>query len=78
VADQIRLWQRELQRLSAEPGVLYKNWERPELYSAAADFAQRIGASLLRDDARRELVATAAGHDQIRAEIRALKQQMGL
>jgi transcription initiation factor TFIIH subunit 4 len=78
VADQIRLWQRELQRLAAAPGVLYKAWESAELYAAAADFAQSIGATLLRDDAAQTLVAASHAHDQMRAEIRALKQKLGL
>ena len=78
VADQIRLWQREQQRVSTRPGVLYKTWESKELYLAVAKFAHSMGALLYRDDAKQELVASAAAHDAMRAEVRALKTKLGL
>ena len=76
VADQIRLWQRELQRLSADQGVLYKNFEGADLYRKIAGFAEKVGACLVRDDAKREFVAAAGMHEQIKSEIKTVKKQL--
>jgi hypothetical protein len=78
VSDQIRLWQQELQRLSIHRAVLYSNFESPVLYRKTADFADRIGAQLYRDDDTQQLVARGEAHEQMKAEIKRLKQQLGL
>ena len=74
VSDQIRLWQRELQRLTRAKGVMYSNFETPALYRKTLDFARSVGADLLHDDAERWLVGRTEAHDQLKAEIRRLKQ----
>jgi len=77
VADQIRLWQRELQRLDAQPGVLYKNFEGLDLYQRVAEFSEKLGACLLRDDSKREIVADALMHEQVRTQIKTVKKELG-
>lgn len=76
VADQIRLWQRELQRLTSLPGVLYKNFEGNDLYGQVVHFADKIGACMLKDDAKREFVGAAMMHEQMKAEIKAQKKRL--
>ena len=76
VADQIRLWQKEIQRIQSTSAVLYKNFETPQLYQQVAAFAEGIGSILHRNDARMEIIANAAFHDRIRAEIKSIKESM--
>lgn len=77
VADQIRLWQRELRRLGSAPGVLYRNFEGDELYRRVAGYAEELGAALARDDARRELVGAADAHPKLRDKIKQVKAELG-
>lgn len=77
VADQIRLWQRDLKRLGHHTGVLYKNFEGDELYRRVAAFAEQKGYVLARDNARREFVAKADGHPFIRDKIKEVKHVLG-
>lgn len=78
VSDQIRLWERETQRLLVQPAILYKNFERNDLYLRTRDYVDKIGASLLKDDSQRQLVAIPMHHDAIKAEIKKAKAQYGL
>jgi transcription initiation factor TFIIH subunit 4 len=77
VADQIRLWQREMRRLGSAPGVLYRNFEGEELYRRVAAYAEELGVALARDDARRELVGAADAHPKLRDKIKEVKTTLG-
>lgn len=77
VADQIRLWQRDLQRLSHRVGVYYKNFEGEELYRKVVAYVVELGALLARDDVKKEIVAAAEAHSKIRDRIKALKETLG-
>ncbi|KAG7670055.1 putative General transcription and DNA repair factor IIH subunit TFB2 [Nannochloris sp. 'desiccata'] len=77
VADQIRLWQRDLQRLSHRAAVHYKNFEGEELYRKVVAYVVELGALLARDDMKKELVAAAEAHPKIRDRIKALKETLG-
>lgn len=78
VADQIRLWQRDLQRLSDRPTVMYKNFENSSLFTQVAAFAESLGAVLVRNDKQGELVVAGEYHDKVRDKIKDVKRQLGL
>lgn len=78
VTEQITLWERELRRLGSRRATMYSNFESQELYERTAAFAQRLGVVLFRSDAQRWLVVQAEAHEHVRAEIRSLKQQLGV
>lgn len=77
VADQIRLWQRDLQRVSYKASVYYKNFEAEELYRRVVAYIEDLRALLSRDDVKKEVVATAEAHPKIRDKIKALKEVLG-
>lgn len=76
VADQIRLWQQEIQRMQVTSAVLYKNFETPELYKQVVAFAEGIGSVIVVQESQRELVAMSAFHERIRDQIKLLKKNM--
>lgn len=76
VADQIRLWQQEIQRLQVTPAVLYKNFETPALYKQVVAFAEGIGSVILVEESKQEFLAMSACHERIRNHIKLLKQNM--
>lgn len=77
VSDQIRLWHRELHRLTAEAAVLYKNFEGGDLYRSIVKFAEKMGGLLLKDDAKREIVMVASDHEDVKAQIKLKKKEFG-
>jgi len=76
VVDQIRLWQKDLQRMRTTTAVLYKNFETRELYEQVASYAASLAAILTRNDSKQEFVAISSFHDQIRSHIKHVKQNM--
>jgi transcription initiation factor TFIIH subunit 4 len=63
VADQIRLWQLETERMATTPGYLFKNFDDFKEYSAIAAYAEEIGVLQWRDDKTGRFFATK--HEQI-------------
>jgi transcription initiation factor TFIIH subunit 4 len=57
VADQVRLWARDTQRLRASPATLYDDFPTADAFAAAAAHARALDALLWRDDAKRVFVA---------------------
>jgi len=78
VADQLRLWQQELSRLSAQQARLYHRFESQELYSGAVQYARQLGAHLYSNDDKQQLAVAAAFHDAMRVHLRDRKQALGL
>lgn len=76
VVDQIRLWQREIQRMQFQPAVLYKNFETPQLYKQVLEFSDGLGSTIMSDDAKQELLAISSFHSRIRDQIKLFKQDM--
>eukprot|EP00884_Botryococcus_braunii_P023136 jgi/Botrbrau1/9506/Bobra.0252s0121.1 len=74
VADQIRLWQADAQRVRQTRAVLYDDFSSATLFEKTLNFAQKIGACLW-DDQKGcgRLVARADAHDRIREFIKANK-----
>jgi hypothetical protein len=61
VQDQIRLWERETQRVVLQPSHWYSNFEDRALYERARAFAEQRGVLLWDSDAKQQLVVSAAG-----------------
>ena len=78
VADQIRLWQQELGRLTAHPSKMYDNFDSPELYAGAAAFAKEGAALLYKNEDRQLLVVHAAFHEHMKVHLRQQKAALGL
>lgn len=75
VADQVLLWERELNRLQCTAAVMYEAFESAALFEGACACAEGKGAVLLRDDALRRLVVKVHAHDAVRAAIQELRVQ---
>jgi len=58
VADQIRLWQLETERMVATPGYLFKSFDDVKEYNAVASYAAEIGVLVWRDDRQGKFFAT--------------------
>lgn len=76
VTDQIRLWDKELKRLRATRAVLYSNFESGELFTRFAEFAQSAATYVSAE--RRQVVVPADFHEDCKAEIKRLKQALGI
>jgi transcription initiation factor TFIIH subunit 4 len=76
VSDQVRLWQREISRLGAEPAVLYTKFEGADLFTRVAAYADKTRSALVRDDVHKQLVAAASSHESVKAEIKKLKNAL--
>lgn len=72
VVDQIKLWQLENDRIKTTPGFLFKDFENPEEYLAIANYAEEVGVSAWRDDARQMFFAKK--HEPIRDFMKSRKK----
>ncbi|KAK4216847.1 RNA polymerase [Rhypophila decipiens] len=72
VVDQIKLWQLENDRITATPGFLFKDFENPDEYLAIANYADEVGVSAWRDDARQMFFAKK--HEPIRDFMKSRKK----
>lgn len=74
VADQIRLWQAELNRVVITDAVLYHQFEQDNYFASSATFARSRGLWLWDDGGTPgQLVARANGHDAMREYIKSIK-----
>ncbi|GBF95756.1 general transcription factor IIH subunit 4-like [Raphidocelis subcapitata] len=78
VQDQIRLWERETQRVALEPGYWYASFEDVPLFERSRAFAQQRGLLLWDSAEKRQMVVTLAGHAAVKEHIRVLKQQAAM
>ena len=53
VSDQVHLWEAETMRVRAAACMLYDQFETPELYAAAAEYASNLGVQLWCNPAKR-------------------------
>jgi hypothetical protein len=61
VQDQIRLWERETQRVDMSPAFWYSNFEDVTLYERSRAFAQQRGVLLWDSAERQQMVVTQQG-----------------
>lgn len=78
VADQLRLWHRELHRLSHRNSIMYKNFEHTTLYKEVVAFVENCGSLLSKDDQKQEILADAEVHDRVRDKIKSIKHSLGI
>lgn len=78
VADQLRLWHKELHRLSCRNSVIYKNFEHISLYKEVVALVENYGSLLSKDDQKQEIIADAELHDRVRDKIKSVKQSLGI
>ncbi|GAQ85685.1 putative Transcription factor Tfb2 [Klebsormidium nitens] len=70
VADQVRLWERDRNRVQQSRAVLYEEFPSQERFAAVVDYARQVGALLWQNPIERRFVASDGRHDDIRAFIR--------
>lgn len=65
VVDQIKLWQLEMDRITASPGYLYTNFSTFDEYSVIVSYATELGVVLWHNSTRRQFFVTDEGHHQV-------------
>ncbi|KIZ06628.1 RNA polymerase II transcription factor B subunit 2 [Monoraphidium neglectum] len=78
VQDQIRLWERETQRVDMSPAFWYSNFEDVTLYERSRAFAQQRGVLLWDSAERQQMVVTQQGHTLVKEHIKLLKAQAAM
>ncbi|WFD42984.1 DNA-dependent ATPase protein rad54 [Malassezia psittaci] len=66
VSDQIRLWEREKNRVTTCPGNLYSEFTSIQDYEQVRNYAQSLGVLQWHSEPRRMLFVTAEGHESVR------------
>ena len=75
VADQVRLWQADTQRVRHDRAVLYDDFPAKEVFTKSCQKARELGAWLW-EDAKAgmgRLAVLESGHDKMREYIRSIK-----
>ncbi|KAL2266011.1 hypothetical protein VTJ83DRAFT_5363 [Remersonia thermophila] len=72
VVDQIRLWQLENERMRAQPGFLFKEFESLDEYEALSSYAEEIGVLVWKSDKKRMFSATK--YEQVRDFLKSRKK----
>ncbi|VDN52714.1 unnamed protein product [Dracunculus medinensis] len=73
IADQLRLWEDERQRLTYFSATIYSTFESENEYADVREFAKNEGILLWNDDLQRLLVVTEEGHDRVKTWWKAKK-----
>lgn len=75
VADQIRLWQSERDRIKTSPGVLFAAFATLAAYESTRRYAQDLGVLLLSSDKNGDwkLVVAMEGFDQVKEFVKRQK-----
>uniref|UniRef100_A0A1D2ACB1 RNA polymerase II transcription factor B subunit 2 n=2 Tax=Auxenochlorella protothecoides TaxID=3075 RepID=A0A1D2ACB1_AUXPR len=76
VTDQIRLWDKELRRLQATRSVLYSNFESADLFRRFAEAVRHLAVYVGQE--KQQVVVPAEHHEHCKAEIKALKLELGI
>lgn len=77
VVDQIRLWEREGQRVQSAEGFLYDDFSSKADFDLVWDYANQIDVVLWKAKEARKMVVTAEGHLQVRGFIQRRMAQAG-
>lgn len=70
VTDQIRLWERERNRVEESQGYLYADFASAEDYRLVRDYARSLAVLLWEDENKRRCFVEARGHEPVRDFIR--------
>jgi len=66
ITDQIRLWEQERDRFTFTDGVLYNQFLSHADYETVKNYADGLGCVVWNNDAKRTLVVTKDGHDDVK------------
>ena len=66
ITDQIRLWEQERDRFSFTDGVLYNQFLSQADFETVKNYADGLGCVVWHNDAKRTLVVTKDGHDDVK------------
>merc|ERR1712071_586144 len=66
IADQIKLWAIERDRFTFNEGVLYNQFLSQADFEVLKNFAQELGVLVWHNTARRTMVVTKNGHDDVK------------
>ncbi|XP_049806334.1 general transcription factor IIH subunit 4 isoform X2 [Schistocerca nitens] len=66
IVDQIKLWENERNRFSYTEGVLYSQFLSQADYEVVRDHAQELGVLIWSSTARRTIIVTRVGHDDVK------------
>ena len=66
VTDQIRLWERQRNRVATSLGNLYTDFTSVQDYEQVCDYAQNLGVLQWHSSERRMLFVTSEGHERVR------------
>ncbi|KAI0986706.1 hypothetical protein GJ496_010910 [Pomphorhynchus laevis] len=66
IKDQIKLWEIENIRVTAEPGYVYTLFDSKVSFDMLSSYAENIGCLLFRDDIKLIMVIHEKGHDDVR------------
>uniref|UniRef100_H2Y8H2 General transcription factor IIH subunit 4 n=1 Tax=Ciona savignyi TaxID=51511 RepID=H2Y8H2_CIOSA len=75
VADQIRLWAMERDRLTYRDGVLYNQFLAQKDFEVLRNYAQELGVLIWDNSPRRYMVVTMEGHDQVKRYWKKIKKE---
>ncbi|KAB7498819.1 General transcription factor IIH subunit 4 [Armadillidium nasatum] len=67
VADQIKLWELERERLEFTEGVLYKDFMSVHDFSLLCNYAEGKGVLIFSDEKTRTMIVTKRGHPAIKS-----------
>lgn len=71
IVDQINLWEQDRNRLKAKSGYMYQQFMSAAAYEKTVAEANRLGAVLYANPAKRLLVVSETGHSQIKTFVKA-------
>ncbi|KAK2722084.1 general transcription factor IIH subunit 4-like [Artemia franciscana] len=66
VADQIRLWELERERLTSQEGVLYNQFLSAPDFELLRNYAKQINVLVWESEPRRTIIVTKEGHDEVK------------
>nr|XP_009860684.1 general transcription factor IIH subunit 4 [Ciona intestinalis] len=66
LADQVRLWAMERDRLTYRDGVLYNQFLAQKDFEVLRNYAKELGALIWENSSKRYMVVTKDGHDQVK------------
>jgi len=70
VADQIRLWESERNRVKYDKGVLYDAFPSEEAFNKVVKYAEEIGVFVWCNKQKKILMVTEEGHESLRPYIK--------
>ncbi|XP_076823667.1 general transcription factor IIH subunit 4-like [Clavelina lepadiformis] len=77
LADQVRLWAMERDRLTFQEGVLYNQFLAQHDFEVLRNYARELGALVWENAAKRNMIVTKDAHDQVKRYWKRYKKESG-